>query len=264
MAVVVPFAREIREGMVGGDVVGHKRALSRWSNRIYAWPKDGAFTPLAGRFFMDAVVKYKKQHGLGTTPVLGVKTHESMEKAVCHYQHVGEPAFDAYAVKLCGDYYQQHHVTPEQRRRTAIHDAAFFWYSHRAAIAYSQYRPIALRKPPNVPTQWDCSGFVTSCYFAAGAPDPNGRGYDSLGYTGTLISHGTLVADRKHLKVGDLCFYGYSTGRPGFNVGDPTHVAVYVGVIDDVQMVLSMGHYPLSLYPVNYRGINQLRTYPVL
>lgn len=259
----VPFAREIHEGMVGDDVIGHKRAISRWNPRVYPWPKDG-FSPLAGPFFMEAVVRFKVQHNLGARRVLGSQAHEALEKAVAHYQHVGEPAFDAKAVELCQSYYDEHHATPEQRVRSAIKDAAFYWYSHRASIAYSQYRPYPVVKPPTVPPRFDCSGFATACYFAAGATDPNGRGFDGLGYTGTLISHGTRV-DRDHLKVGDLVFYGYSTGYgPAFNVGDPTHVAVYVGVINDVQMVVSMGHFPMGLYEIAYRGINHCRTYQVV
>lgn len=261
MTVQVPFTREIREGMVGDDVIGHKRALSRWSSHIYPWPKDGGFTPLAGTYFMDAVVKYKVQHNLGNRRVLGAKTHESMEKAVCHYEHVGEPAFDALAIQLCADYWDAHHLSPEERMRQAIHDAGFFWYGHRSSIAYSQYRPMWLGNPPLVPPRWDCSGFVTGCYYAAKANDPNGRGYDHLGYTGTLISQGSLVVSQQNLKVGDLIYYGYSTGRPGFNAGDPTHVALYVGQINGTRMVLSHGHFPMSLYPINYRGINQMRTY---
>lgn len=260
--VDVKFTREIREGTVGDDVVGHKRALSRWNPRVYPWPSNG-FTPLAGRYFMDAVVKYKVQHNLGSTRVLGVKAHEALEKSVCHYAHQGEPAFDARAVQLCQDYWDAHHLSPEERVRQSIKDAGFYWYAHRAAIQYSQYRPMSLTVPPLVPTQWDCSGFVTGCYHAAGASDPNGRGYDALGYTGTLISHGSLVVSQSNLKIGDLIFYGYSTGRPGFKSGDPTHVALHVGVIDGQRMVLSLGHYPMSLYPIGYRGINQMRSYTV-
>lgn len=258
----VPFAREIHQGDVGDDVIGHKRALSRANPKAYPWPKQGAFTPLAGQFFMDALVKDKHAHGLGITRVLGAAEHQSLERRK-RAGHPTEPAFDARAIQLCTDYYEAHHLTPDQRIRAAVVAAGYFWYQHRAAIAYSQYRPYPVVKPPTVPSRFDCSGFATACYFAGGAHDPNGRGFDGQGYTGTLIANGTLVHDISQLKLADLIFFGYSSGRPGFNVGDPTHVAVYVGLVNDVPSVLSMGHYPMSLYPFNYRAVNQMRTYQV-
>ncbi|MHB8469552.1 MAG: Hint domain-containing protein [Gaiellaceae bacterium] len=46
----------------------------------------------------------------------------------------------------------------------------------------SEMRPIPLAR--TLPLTTDCSGFVTLCYHLAGAPDPNGRGYDGQGWTG--------------------------------------------------------------------------------
>lgn len=65
----------------------------------------------------------------------------------------------------------------------------------------------------------DCSAFVTLAYKAAGAPDPNGRGYDGSGYTGTLWAHGTLTTDPQ---PGDLCFYGDPAATN-------SHVNLYLG-----------------------------------
>ena len=39
-----------------------------------------------------------------------------------------------------------------------------------------------------LPLTTGCSGFVTICFYEAGAPDPNGLDYSGLGYTGTLRS----------------------------------------------------------------------------
>ena len=55
----------------------------------------------------------------------------------------------------------------------------------------------------------DCSSHATGAYFWAGAPDPNHRGYDGYGYTGTLIDNPPASSP---YKVGDLAIYGASSG----------------------------------------------------
>ena len=168
------------------------------------------------------------------------------------------------AVKLAAAYWEDHHVVPEGKVREAIVSAAFYWYAHRGGIAYSQYRPFQMGKPLWKPSRWDCSAFATNCHYAGGAPDPNGRGYDHLGYTGTLCDHGTRVGSVSQLAPGDLIFYGHSRRQAGFPSGSPTHVAVYVGVKGGRHMVISHGHYPMGYYPYNYRSdINHYRHYKV-
>lgn len=68
--------------------------------------------------------------------------------------------------------------------------------------------PLARR----LPLTTDCSGFVTLCYFLAGAPDPNGRRYDGEGWTGTLLAHMTAVAP-DDVQPGDVVVYGAAPGR---------------------------------------------------
>lgn len=72
-----------------------------------------------------------------------------------------------------------------------------------------------LRRPGFTPLFTDCSGFATACYRWAGAPDPNGLGYVSLGYTGTLLeyakNHGH-IADVSQARPGDLIVVGPGTG----------------------------------------------------
>jgi cell wall-associated NlpC family hydrolase len=72
---------------------------------------------------------------------------------------------------------------------------------------------------PRMLPQWtDCSGWVTQCYFAAGAglPDPNGLDYRYLGYTGTLLDHaqkhGKVLTDVSKAKPGDSIVIGPGTG----------------------------------------------------
>jgi len=65
--------------------------------------------------------------------------------------------------------------------------------------------------PPKFPMFADCSAFVTWCYWVAGAPDPNGLGYNHEGYTGTLLGHGTEIP-LQLVEPGDVIVYGPSTG----------------------------------------------------
>jgi len=252
----VKFPRDIIEGIHGKDVIAHKRALSRARPDIYPWH---VFSPYAGEYFLNAIVRWKKSRGLGKTRKLGLHAHDVLERTHAK-NHPTEWAFDSRAIKLAKDYWDAVTKTPDELVRDRIVAAGFFWYAHRWNIAYSQYRPMPLGRPPFVPFRIDCSGFTTICYYAGGAPDPNGRGYDHLGYTGTLMDHGSRVNHISDLLPGDMVFYGYSYPRPGFNRGDPTHVALYVGD----GKVLSMGSYPMKYYPYNYRrDVNHFRHYRV-
>ena len=262
----VKFPREIKQGMQGKDVQAHKRAISRARPDLYTWiPENkGGFTPLAGAYFMDAVVAWKKSKGLGTSRVLGGRAHEVLERT--HRKgHATEWAFDATAIKLAQAYYDVVSKSPEEARREKIVEAGFFWHGFRLNIPYAQQRPFPLIKPPAVPHALDCSEFVTICHYAGGAPDPNGRGYDGQGYTGTLKQHGTRVSGITSLKPGDLIFYGSSRAKPGFNAGDPTHVGMYVGKRNGVHMSLQMGSYPMKFIDYRYRhDIHSFRTYKVV
>lgn len=258
----VRFPRPIVQGTQGKDVIAHKRALARAAPTLYPWH---SFSDYAGGRFMKAVVQWKVQHHLNSLPKLGKTAHELLERT----HSKTEPdtwAFDPLAVKLAQDYYDAFTASAHSDRiRKAGVDAGFFWYGHRMGIAYSMDRPFQLGKPIWVPSKWDCSAFYTACCFAGGAPDPNGRAYDHLGYTGTLIDHGKKVADVTDLKPLDAIFYGHSPKRPGFNTGDPTHVVMYVGVFDGRHMVLSNGHHPMGFYDIaHYRtDLNHFRHYDI-
>lgn len=255
----VLFPRDIRLGLIGDDVVGHKRAISRAMPDVYPWRQ---FSNYAGPYFIHAINEFQKAHGLTPASKIGQRSHAVLEQT--HAENKPhEWAFDQYAIDLCKKYYYEHHKTPEERIRETIVSAAFYWYAHRYNIAYSQTRPFQKCKPPQVPSRWDCSAFVTNCWYAANAPDPNGRKYDGEGYTGTLITNGERVSSIFKLMPGDLIFYGYSPQRPGFRLGDPTHVAIYVGVFNDNHMIVSNGSYPMHYTYYNYRAVNQYRHYDV-
>lgn len=98
--------------------------------------------------------------------------------------------------------------------RSRIVAQAHWGVSHAAQIHYAETRPIPLAawRAGRLPLTTDCSGFVTCCYYAAGAPDPNGQGYDGQGYTGTLLSHLPAIPEAE-AEPGDLVVFGTPPGH---------------------------------------------------
>lgn len=255
MAPNVPFARKMRPGDSGRDVIAHKRAISRAFPELYPWPKRG-FSLLYGDIFSNAVKGSCLVMGITPRRTIDLEYHEHLERRHKRRDET-EWAFDQYAIKLAKDYFDAYN---KRTLRQQIVEAGFFWYKHRLTIKYDQFRPYQKCKPPQVPTMWDCSGFVTNCYYGGGASDPNGRDFDGAGYTGTLLSHGKKISVIQ-LKPGDLILYGYSRGKPGFPVGSPTHVSLFVGE----GRVLSLGSYPMGYYEYTYRSdLNCCVTYDFL
>lgn len=80
---------------------------------------------------------------------------------------------------------------------------------HTNNIHYEETRPMPLTSA--LPLTTDCSGFVTLCYYLAGAPDPNHQGYDGEGYTGTLLQYGQQITVEQ-AEPGDVIVYGPDTG----------------------------------------------------
>lgn len=114
--------------------------------------------------------------------------------------------------------------------RERIVAQALWGAAHEPDIHYAETRPIPLAawRAGRLPLTTDCSGFATCCYYAAGAPDPNGSGYDGQGYTGTLLSHGHAIplADAC---PGDLAVFGASPGVHVVVVTDHGHTCVSHG-----------------------------------
>jgi hypothetical protein len=248
-----PFTRTLKLGVNGEDVIAVKRALSRVG--VMEW---GRFTPVYGDHARDAVRLLQRQHRIGVDGIYGPVTHRLLD-GLHRKAKPSEWAFDRLAVRLMVAEYHLLTDHPGLHIRKTIVAAAAWWYAHRSSIAYSQARPFWLGKPPGVPTRMDCSGFVSVCHYAGGAPNPNRRPWDGLGYTGTLMLGGERCGYRD-LELGDLVFYGYTT-RPSaaFPYGSPTHVALF----DGHGGVYSMGSYPMGHYPVSYRGVNHYRNYDV-
>jgi cell wall-associated NlpC family hydrolase len=105
--------------------------------------------------------------------------------------------------------------------RAEIVAAARWGIHNEPRIHYAPERPMPLTR--TLPLSTDCSGFVTLCYWLAGAPDPNGLGYDGQGYTGTLLRAMQSVA-QDWIGPGDLVVWGAYPGH---------HVALVLEPGDD-------------------------------
>ena len=248
-----------RHATPGKDIVAHKRAL--WRAGYFKGPAS-AFDEEANRKLELAVHQFQADHGLAATGNIGIPTYERLRATPPKDDSAGgRSAYDAVANKLLREFYKSIQESPEDAARRVGVSAAYFWILHTAQIAYAQVRPMKLIKPPKVTPYMDCSWFVTTVYFAADAPDPNDRGYDHQGYTGTLVGNGRQVTAAEAAPM-DLFFYGFTTNPTGaFPYGSPTHVAVYLGG----GYVGSMGS---SAGPVkvrsNYRPVHSVRRYALV
>ena len=93
----------------------------------------------------------------------------------------------------------------------------------RASVHYVQRRPmryvhdteaefrVRVQAPAGV--SFDCSESATTLFHLAGLHDPNGRGYDGYGFTGTML--GALPHYDRPLSagVGALCVFGPAPGK---------------------------------------------------
>jgi cell wall-associated NlpC family hydrolase len=95
-------------------------------------------------------------------------------------------------------------VTTRQR----IVAAARWGIANEPRIHYGEVRPMPLAR--TLPLTTDCSGFVTLCYYLAGAPDPNGLDYSGQGWTGTLLRH---LAPTASLRRADVVVWGAYPGH---------------------------------------------------
>jgi hypothetical protein len=106
--------------------------------------------------------------------------------------------------------------------------------AHEPKVHYAQVRPMRTQSIKSVAglkkklasqggVSMDCSESSTLIARLAGAPDPNGLGYNGSGYTGTLLEHCRRVK-KADLLVGDLVVFGGGTGH---------HVCVVYGAGDD-------------------------------
>jgi hypothetical protein len=104
--------------------------------------------------------------------------------------------------------------------------------AHRDSFRYEQVRPIPVgASRDDQPIITDCSGFVTLMARWSGIDDPNGRGYDGEGWTGTLLEHLPAVAFGR-TQPGDIAVFGTFPGvhcavllQAGRDAADPWAVS---------------------------------------
>lgn len=125
--------------------------------------------------------------------------------------------------------------------REDIRDNALWGADNEGPIHYSQggHRFDALWAPQTLPLETDCSGFATLCYAWAGAPDPNGLGYNHSGFTGTMLGHLPEIP-MEQAQIGDLIVYGPGSG-------------------DHVVIIVEVGQDPLTVSHGQERGPFRIR-----
>jgi hypothetical protein len=100
--------------------------------------------------------------------------------------------------------------------RKAIIAHAQWGVAENAGFTYAEVRPIPYTRYQDrtLPIDTDCSGYVSCCYYCAGAPDPNGLKYDGAGFTGTLLTNLPHI-NKADAKPADLIVFG---AYPGIHV----------------------------------------------
>jgi cell wall-associated NlpC family hydrolase len=132
----------------------------------------------------------------------------------------------------------------------AIVQAAQRALSQKSRYTYRQYRPMASSLfDAFAYNHTDCSAFVTLCYKAGGAPDPNGFGYNGSGFTGTLWAHGNYIGKNiSDGQPGDLAFFGLWPSPRGTPI--TTHVGLYIGG----GQIIEFGSNPIAQNPLAGRS----------
>jgi Putative peptidoglycan binding domain len=136
--------------------------------------------------------------------------------------------------------------------------AALVMINNKGRVHYTQgpLRMQGVRKHlhlPNYPIWEDCSSAVTWLFYQAGAPDPNGLGYNGYGFTGTLVAHGTRI-NINDIAPGDLVLYGPGPNR--------SHVGMAMKGQGPRAYCFSHGSEGGPLYvPASYRPIAEARRY---
>jgi len=224
----VPLIRHLEMGLKGKDVTAVQLALR------HAHMRNHNPTGRYGRATKHQVGEFKRKHNIHELGY-GSKTHKALW-----------PEFGNIAYRIYKDAYDRKHTVSLGQK---VVNVALYGVAHKDVIHYSQgaNRMKDFAPPPNVPNYTDCSGFATWCYKCAGAPDPNGFGYNGYGYTGTMLLHGTKVS-LSALQKGDLIFYGSPV----------SHVTIYAGSGRAISHGSEIG--PILIEAL-YRSVNQARRY---
>lgn len=201
----------------GPDVLAVKRAVwrgGRWqgpASRFDSTFSRGFALGAGGNVVDTGLAGFQRQMRIEATGQMGDSTYQALRYAKVPegLPHAGTALFDATALELLEQAAKPPAPPDTDKVRAAIADYCTRTIEHADAWHYRQARPMtSLGVKPEAGGYNDCSEHATAAYFWSGAPDPNRRGYDGYGYTGTLISNPSTLAP---YKVGDLAIYGPST-----------------------------------------------------
>jgi len=238
-----PWDSEARGPTKAPLVIAVKRVASRLRPDLFPWRK---FDEHYSRPVADVIKRIQRQAGITPTGSYGKETHAFLLKARIPKgkPHYGELAYDSVALAILEQEWQRMHPVKDAltRVRDEITKLGYMLIERRAYISYSQTRPMEFLyvNPFKERFRADCSGIVTGlCKWARTStgiaiPDPNGRGYDGFGWTGTLINNSTSLGRYlEHVEVGDLAFYGRHTGLTAHVImcvkrGTPNGTAEYI------------------------------------
>jgi putative peptidoglycan binding protein len=232
---LVKGRKPLKRGMTGADVFALQRALKAADCR-----KRKAAHHFGIRCVRN-VKKFQRGHNL---PVTG-RVDETTLKRLARY-------YDGYGIWLIRKEAKQVRARAATDKVNQSVKTAYFLLAHRNETFYTQDPYLRMRaitdkiRPPRVPRWFDCSSACTWFRWVAGLPDPNGRGYDGYGYTGTMLEHGERVSKPQ---PGDMTFYR-----------GPDHVVIEVGSGMVISNGSSAGPYHL---PRGYRPVYQTRRYKV-
>ncbi len=183
---------------------GNPRAAAIEDKRVARCSHRASKSHDRAQYFLGAIKRYQQTiHGLETT-------QGELQVQLRKLDHV-----TIQGNKASGG--QPH----ERLKAVALASAAACASGHRTNF-YSQSGEWDVTHCITGPATWhrdDCSSWVTSAYYSAELPDPNGGGFVSGGYTGTLLTHGHKIS-RDQLQPGDLVVYGSGTGH---------HTEMFVG-----------------------------------
>lgn len=205
----------------GPDVLAVKRAVwrgGRWEGPASRFDQEFSeefARGVGGDVVETGLAGFQRQMKLEATGQMGDETYQSLRYArvPAGFPHAGEPLFDAHAVELLEEAAEPKPADPDLVR-AAIADYCRRTIANTAEWHYEQYRAMrSLGVKPEAGGTSDCSEHATASYYWAkletgiAVPDPNHRGFDGYGYTGTLISNPDVLAP---YRVGDLALYGSS------------------------------------------------------
>lgn len=209
-----PSNRRGRKAYVGPAGRALKRIVSRAAPNLLPWAK---FDEHYNRRLERGVAALQRQHDIAGTGQTGEPTFRMLMRLRRH-GHPDELAADSVTLNLLEDAWAILHppVTPIQKVHDAIGDYCAEMEAYDAIWHYLQRRPFTtLGVKPYRGGRNDCSEYATDALFfvrqAIGifAPDPNGRGYDGWGNTGTLYAtnRARIIRDGAFVN-GDMAIYG--------------------------------------------------------